>query len=318
MARSQTESEAADPAAPRSPAESVEDRRSATFAARARSLVRAIEENDEAKVEEAILRLSRSRRVFAPLAFVISAFVMLFQGLRLLVSNWRLTLVQILPAMWIWLAMLDLKAHALHGQTFHVLRGPVLIPVVVLIVMLTVASFFLNAVFAFTVTKPAPLEIRPAVAQARLHWSPIALWGVAVGLLLAFSTTIVTRWGRPWFTISLGIVVGVMMVSYVAMPSRLIGVKKRQRSTRDKLSTSVVTGALSATVCTPPYMLGRLGILMLGSTHPADPWNLPTRARTHPPSRSDRRSQSNQNERDTHHSASDRPDAATPSKDGSS
>ena len=265
MAPSQTGRGAADPAAPGPSAESSEDRRSATFAARVRSLVRAIEENDEAKVEEAILRLSRSRRAFAPLALAISAFVMLFQGLRLLVSNWRLTLVQILPAMWIWLAMLDLKAHVLHGNAFHVLRGPVLIPIVLLIVMLTVASFFLNAVFAFTIATPAPLEIRPAVAQARRNWRPIVLWGAAVGLLLAFSTTIVTRWGRPWFTISLGIVVGVMMLSYVAVPSRLIGVKRKQ-STREKLSTSVVTGALSATVCTPPYILGRLGILMLGSS----------------------------------------------------
>src|SRR5690349_17048998 len=79
--------------------------RVAALAARIGSLVRAIEDNDDAKIEAAILRLSQSRRVFAPLAFAVSAFVLLFQGLRLLVSNWRLTLVQILPAMWIWLAM---------------------------------------------------------------------------------------------------------------------------------------------------------------------------------------------------------------------
>ena len=85
-------------------------------------------------------------------------------------------------------------------------------------------------------------------------------------MLLAFSTTVVTRWGRPWFTLSLGIIVGVMMVSYVAVPARLIGAAKRKQSRRDKLSTSVVGGALSATVCTPPYVLGRLGILMLGSS----------------------------------------------------
>ena len=36
-------------------------------------------------------------------------------------------------------------------------------------------------------------------------------------------------------------------------------------STRDKLTASLLSGALSATVCTPPYLLGRLGILMLGS-----------------------------------------------------
>ena len=248
------------------PPKLAEDRRPASFSARVRSLVRAIEENDEAKVEEAILRLSRSRRVFAPLAFAISAFVMLYDGLRLLVSNWRLTLVQILPAMWIWLAMFDLKAHTLHGKSFNVLRGPVLIPIGLAIVTLTVASYFLNAVFAFAISQPGRVEIRPAVARARRHWVPIVISGATTGALLAFSTTVVTRWGRPWFTISLGIIVGVMMVSYVAVPARLIGAAKRKQSTRDKLSTSVVGGALSATVCTPPYILGRLGILMLGSS----------------------------------------------------
>ena len=90
--------------------------------------------------------------------------------------------------------------------------------------------------------------------------------GAVVGALLAFSTIVVTRWGRPWFTISLGIVVGVMMVSYVAVPARLIGSKPPKQSTRDKLAATAVGGALSATVCTPPYILGRLGILALGSS----------------------------------------------------
>jgi uncharacterized membrane protein len=241
-------------------------RRFAAFWGRIGSLVRAIQDNDEARIEEAILRLSQSRRVFAPLGFAIGAFVMLFTGLRLLVTNWRLTLVQILPAMWIWLAMLDLKAHTLHGKSFDALRGPVLIPLGLLIIAITVASFFLNAVFAFAVSRPGRPEVRPAVAQARDHLRPIMLSGAVVGALLAFSTTVITRWGKPWFTISLGIVVGVMMVSYVAVPSRLIGAKPPKQSRRDRLATTAVSGALSATVCTPPYVLGRLGILALGSS----------------------------------------------------
>jgi uncharacterized membrane protein len=241
-------------------------RRSAALSARIQALVGAIQENDEAKIEEAILRLSESRRVFAPLAFAVGAFVMLFNGLRLLVTNWRLTLVQVLPAMWIWVAMFDLKAHVLHGKSFNALRGPVLIPIVLLIIAITIASFFLNAVFAFAVSQPGRPEVRPAVAQARRHLRPIMASGAVVGALLAFSTMVVTRWGRPWFTISLGIVVGVMMVSYVAVPARLIGAKPPQQSRRDKLAGAAVGGALSATVCTPPYVLGRLGILALGSS----------------------------------------------------
>ena len=117
---------------------------------RVRGLVIAIRDGDDAMVEAAVLRLSRSRRWLAPVALVVGSLVMLFQGLRLVFSNWRLTLVQMLPATWIWLAMLDLKLHALHGKSFHVVTGALLIPIVALIAAITAAAFFLNAVFAFS------------------------------------------------------------------------------------------------------------------------------------------------------------------------
>ncbi len=227
--------------------------------------MRAIQDNDEAQIEATILRLSESRRVFAPLAFAAGAFVMVFDGLKLLVSNWRLTIVQILPAMWIWLAMFDLKQHVLHGKSLHALHGPILIPIGLVIVAITVACFLLNAVFAFAISRPGRPEVRPAVAQALRRPRPIFVSGAVVGGLLAFATLFATRWGRPWFTLSLGIVIGVMMVCYVAVPSRLIG-GKRKLSTRDKLASTAVNGTLSAIVCTPPYLIGRGGILMLASS----------------------------------------------------
>jgi hypothetical protein len=48
----------------------------------------------------------------------------------------------------------------------------------------------------------------------------------------------------------------------VAVPARLIGIKTTG-SRRDKVTAAAVGGALGAVVCTPPYLLGRLGILML-------------------------------------------------------
>jgi hypothetical protein len=248
------------PAAPGAPA----PRHRRRLAARIRALVRAIRENDEDDIREAMLRLSQSRRLLAPLALLVGGVVLLFQGFRLVVFNWRLTLVQVLPAMWIWLAMLDLKIHVLHGHSFHVIRGPVLIPIWMAIIGLTMASLFLNAVFAFAISRPGRADIRPAVTEARDHLMAILGWGLALGAPLAFATTVAPRYPRPWFGISLSLVVGAMMVCYVAVPSRLIGVKPA-RSRRDKLASTAVSGALSATVCTPPYLLGRLGILMLGS-----------------------------------------------------
>jgi hypothetical protein len=166
--------------------------------------------------------------------------------------------------MWIWLAMIDLKAHALRGKSFHVLRGPVLIPIVLAITAVTAVSFFLNAVFGFAITQSGTPQVRPAIAQARSHLRVILGSGAVVGLLLGLSTSVVTRWGRPWFGISLSVVIGVMMVCYVAVPSRLIGVKPAS-SRRDKLTASAAGGALGAVVCMPPYVLGRVGVLMLGS-----------------------------------------------------
>ena len=78
-----------------------------------RRLVAAIRDNDERKVEKAVLQLAGTRKIFAPLALAVGAFVTLFSGLRLLVTNWRLIPVQMLPAKWIWAMTVHLKAHAL-------------------------------------------------------------------------------------------------------------------------------------------------------------------------------------------------------------
>ena len=234
-----------------------------TLAARLERYVRAVRDGDEAMVEEAVFRLSSSRRLFAPLAFMASGIVTLFDGLKLLVSNWRLTLVQIVPAIWIWVAMADWKAHALHGKSFHVLRGPILIPIVLAIAAVTAVTFFLNAVFGFAVSGPTPPQVRPAFARARSHLAAILLPGFVIGLLLGLSTMVVTRWGHPWFAISLGVVVAVMMVCDVAVPARLIGVKT-VRSRREKMTIGAVAGAMGAIVSTPGYILGRVAILMLG------------------------------------------------------
>jgi hypothetical protein len=227
--------------------------------------IKAVRDSDRTVVDEMIMRLSRSRPWLAPLALIVGAFAMLFDGVKLLLTNWRLTLIQVLPAMWIWAAMVDLKAHVLHGKSFHVLTGPtIVIPIVIAIAAITAASFYLNAVFAFAIVQPGRPQIRPAFTQARSHLPVVLGSGAFVGILLGLSTVVVVRWGVFWFGLSLSIVVGVMMICYVAVPARLIGIKT-DNPKRDKLAATVVGGAIGAIICTPPYALGRLGLLLLGS-----------------------------------------------------
>jgi len=52
------------------------------------------------------------------------------------------------------------------------------------------------------------------------------------------------------------------MFTYVTVPARLVGIRG---SHREKLAATVVGGTFGAIVCTPPYVLARIGILLLGS-----------------------------------------------------
>jgi len=239
-------------------------RRRARVGAPIGRLTDAIRRGDDKAVEQAVLQLSQRSRWLAPLGMIVGAFLMLFQGVKLLYTNWRLALIQIVPAMWIWIAMLDIKLHVLHGKQFHVIRGPLLIPCFVGVIGLTAASFYLNGVFAFAISVPGPPKIRPAFTLAKGHLGVILAWGCSIGLALSFSALITTRWGHWPFVISQSIVVGVMMLFYIAVPARIVGVEKKARSRRDTLAASAMGGAVGAVVCSPPYMLGRLGILMLG------------------------------------------------------
>jgi hypothetical protein len=234
-----------------------------------RRLIVSIREDDTQTVEEAILQFSRRRRIFAPLALAVGAFVMLFSGLRLLVTNWRLMLVQILPAMLIWAVTLDLKAHVLYGKQFQMIRGPLALALFAGVVLLTIAAFFLNAAFAFAISRPGAPRVAIGLTEARRH-AAIAYWGAGTGIALGVATVLAPRWGLGWFTVLVGIVLGFMMVCYVTVPAQIVGVRTAKaadssRTGRDKLAGAAVTGTFGAIVCAPAYVIARVGIVLLGS-----------------------------------------------------
>lgn len=231
---------------------------------RAEPLARAVGRGDEAGIVEILTGLSREHPRLAPLTFAFGGIAMLLAGLRVLFENWRLTLVQVLPAMWVWAAMYDLRLHLLKENTVPDLKGWVLVPIVAAIVAVTIACYFLNAAFAFAVAQPGRPRVGRACGEARLHLGAICAWGGSVGLALGLVTTLVTRAERPWFALSLGIVVGVLMVTYVAVPARMVGINRRG-SRRDRLAASAIGGVLGVLLSAPPYLIGRIGLLMLGT-----------------------------------------------------
>lgn len=223
-----------------------------------------IRAGDEADIARAIEELSRTRRYLAPLAYAVGGIAMLLGGVRLLFSNWRLTLIQLLPAIWIWLAMYNLRAHLLHDREFRELEGPLVVLLIAAIAAITIGAFFFNAVFGFAVAQEGAPRVRRAIDEARGRLAPIVLTGGALGLALGVAVLLAPRAGEPWFAVSLGVVIGLMMAAYVAVPSRLVGVETRA-SRRDRLSASAVGGLLGVALAAPPYALGRIGLLMIGS-----------------------------------------------------
>ncbi|HVY77653.1 MAG TPA: hypothetical protein VG898_04015 [Solirubrobacterales bacterium] len=227
-------------------------------------LLDGIRQGDEADIARAVEELSRSHRLLSPLALGVGGVAMLLGGVRLLFSNWRLTLIQVLPAVWIWLAMYELRAHVLYGREFRDLEGPLVALLIAAVVAITIGVFFLNAVFGFAISRPGTPRVRAGFAEARARLRPILASGAALGLALGLALLIAPRAGSPWFAISLGAVVGLMMVAYVAVPSRLIGAEPTA-SRRDRLSVSALGGLVGVALSTPPYILGRIGLLMIGS-----------------------------------------------------
>lgn len=235
------------------------------WAERLAAVARGVRDGDEAEVVRAVEALSRRHRLLAPLALLVGGVAMLFGGVRLLLTNWRLTVIQIPPAMWIWAAMYDLRGHVLHDRTVQEVSGLVVIPIIAGIVVITVICFWLNAVFGFAISQDGKPKVRPAIDEARHHLAAILGSGGVVGLALGLTVTVVTRAHRPWFALALSVVIGVMMIAYVAVPARLIGVDSGAASRRDRLSASVVGSLLGAVVSAPAYILGRVGLLMIGS-----------------------------------------------------
>jgi len=232
--------------------------------ARLRSFVRFVEQEEEQMVRQ-VVELSRSRRLFAPLAYTVGAFAMLLGGLRRLLGDRWLIAIELLPAILLWLTMYDLRQQAFHGRSFHGAHEARLVPVAALITMVTMAAVFLNVVFAFAVAERVQPTVGEALHAARVHIRAIALLGGLAGALLAAAVTVGAGLAHPQFVLLLGIAVGLLMIVNLSLPARLLRLQQH-RSRRDRAAASAIGALLSTVVTAPFYVLSRLGLLMVGST----------------------------------------------------
>ncbi len=230
-----------------------------------RRLVVAVTTADPSAIERATRQLGASRRWLAPLGWAAGTIVLLVTGVKLLLFNWRLSLIQLVPAAWIWIGMWNIKQHFFHGRSFESLDWLELLGIGLALIVLTIAAFWCNAVFAFAIEGPPPPRIRPAVRRARSGLPIILGAGVVLGVLIGVAGLLVPRKaGLWWFGLIFGLVLVAMLVSFVAVPARIIGVRPKRVSVKQKVTGAAAGGALSAVAMAPGFVLDRLGLIFLG------------------------------------------------------
>lgn len=237
----------------------------ATSLDRLRRMVRAIAEADASMIEAAARELGESKPILAPLAWAAGTIVLLLRGVKLLLLNWRLSLIQLVPAVWIWLTMWDLKRHALRGVPFrHLTIGGIALAFA-LTIALSIAAFWCNTVFAFAIDSPAEPRIRPAIRQARPYYRRILGAGLIVGACLGWAALVVPRLRGVWlFVLALGAVYAIMLISFVAVPAHIIGARKQRLPPKQAIGRMAAGGALSAVAMSPGFVLDRIGLILLG------------------------------------------------------
>jgi len=127
----------------------------------------AVRSTDPARVQAAFERLGGKRRWLAPLAYAAGTVGVVFEGILLLLRSWRLALLQLAPAAWIWVMTWNLKSHFLSNRHIPIGTGPLAAIAVILAAQL---AYWCNATFAYTLAQDAASGVAAAFRRARGHW----------------------------------------------------------------------------------------------------------------------------------------------------
>lgn len=227
-------------------------------------VVRAVADADPARIESEVRKLGTSRRYLAPVAWATGALVLVLRGLKLLILNWRLTLVELVPALWVWLVTYDLKPHGLraaplrHVTVDHVAAG------LSIAVVASIAAFWFNIVFGLAITQPRP-DISSAMRETREHVKPVVAAGTAMGVVIAAGLAVISRIDHLWLYVlaSVGLY-SLMLVALVVVPARALGVPRKRRSPQEAVGAWMTGGALSAVAMSPGFIMDRIGVVLIG------------------------------------------------------
>lgn len=222
----------------------------------------AVRSTDPATVEAAVQELAGKGRWLKPLAYAAGTVAVVFDGVLLLIRHWRLTLLQLVPAMWIWVMSWNLRSHVL-AESGASTAGSIAIAVGILLTAQT--AYWCNATFGYTMVHGGEADIRSALAEARPHWRLVGGLALLTGGVQAAIAVGMAQTGARWLTVALLVMFVVQIYLFIAIPSWLVGARKTG-TRRERLVQTLTTGVLSGVAATPGFLLNRIGLLLLGTS----------------------------------------------------
>ncbi len=225
--------------------------------------VAAVADADPEQIEATAKQLGSSRRYLAPVAWVAGMLVLVVRGIKLLLTNWRLLLVELVPATWVWVTMWDLRREGL--------RAPPLQKVTVEEVLLTVgfasvwalAALWCNCVFGFAITQ-RHAHLRPAIHHTWPHRWRLLAAALVVGTGVCAGFAFIPRLDSIWiYAGAVWAMYGIMLSSLVVMPAWVIGIPRHRFGPVETVQRWVTGWALAAVAMTPGFVVARLGGLLL-------------------------------------------------------
>jgi hypothetical protein len=229
--------------------------------------VNAVADADPEQIEATARRLGSTRAYLAPVAWVAGMLVLVVRGIKLLLTNWRLLALELVPATWVWVTLWDLRREGLRAPPLRdVTTGDVILTVSVAAVF-SIAALWCNCVFGFAVSQP-PTRVRPAIRQTWPHRWRLVVAGFVVGAGVSTGFAVIPRLDSVW--VYLGAVwamYGIMLSALVVMPAWVIGIQRRRFGPIETVQRWVTGWALAAVAITPGFLVARFGDLLIRTSH---------------------------------------------------
>jgi hypothetical protein len=215
---------------------------------------------DPAAVESALADLGGRRRWLAPLVYVAGTVAVVFDGVLLLLRNWRLTLLQLFPAVWIWAMTYNIRHRVLSETT----STSAALAAAVGVVVAAQVAYWCNATFGYTMTQGSTTNIRAAFGDARRHWRLIGGLALLTGTAQGLIWLLMPRLNTGWLWLAYVLMFFVQVYLFVAIPCWILSVRKTG-TRRERTTQSVTTSVLSGIAAMPGFLLNRIGWLLLGA-----------------------------------------------------